>query len=48
MKQKSILIFIILLAIIVVGVVVMDVVKNRTDKRPENPFELDITPAIFS
>jgi hypothetical protein len=43
MKQKSILIFIILLAIIVVGVVVMDVVKNRTDKRPENPFELDIT-----
>lgn len=43
MRQKSILIFILLLALVVIGVVVTDAIKNRTDKRPENPYELDIS-----
>ena len=41
MQKKGIVIFVVLLALAVIAIVVADLVKNQTDKRPDNPYELE-------
>ena len=42
MQKKGIILFIVLLSLVVVAIVVVDLMKNQTGNRPENPFALDI------
>ncbi len=42
MKNKGIVIFLIVLAIVIIAVMAMDFLSTRPDKRPENPYELNV------
>ena len=42
MKNKGIVIFLIFLAVVIVGVVSSDFISKVPDNRPENPYELDL------
>ena len=42
MKNKGIVIFLIFLAVIIVGIVAADFITKMPDKRPENPFEFNV------
>ena len=42
MKNKGIVIFLIFLAVIIVGIVVADFISKMPDKRPENPYEFNV------
>jgi len=42
MKNKGIVVFLIILAVIIVGIVVADFVSKMPDKRPENPYEFNV------
>ena len=42
MKNKGIIIFLIVLAVVIVGVMVGDFVSKRPDKMEPNPFQYDI------
>jgi hypothetical protein len=41
MQKKGITIFIVVLALALIAIVVADLLKNRTDKRPDNPYALE-------
>jgi streptogramin lyase len=42
MKNKGIVIFLIFLAVVIVGIIVSDFVSKMPDKRPENPYEFNV------
>lgn len=42
MQKKGIILFIVFLSLIIVAIVVVDVMNNQTDNRPENPYALDL------
>lgn len=42
MKNKGIVIFLIFLAVVIVGIIVADFVSKMPDKRPENPYEFNV------
>jgi len=42
MKNKGIVIFLIFLAIVIVGIIAADFVSKMPDKRPENPYEFNV------
>lgn len=42
MKNKGIVIFLIFLAVVIVGIIVADFITKMPDKRPENPYEYNV------
>lgn len=44
MKNKGIVIFLIILSVIIIGVVVLDYNASKPDKQPANPYEFNVDP----
>jgi DNA-binding beta-propeller fold protein YncE len=42
MKNKGIVIFLIFLAVVIIGIIAADFISNMPDKRGENPYELNV------